>query len=202
MRIPREVETKVVSRLYADAVSLDWPTLTSPEHSARYAKWVADPEIGGRLREYLSEGDVRLWIKDGPMKELSRAMSGVGRFASLIPGADTIPDRLVRKALDDDWSLIPGSVQGKPLRLVARQVSAAEGSHQDDDTPEMVLTWGQAADLKHLIWAALVASAQGDTRTWVLCVLETFTTPTPANEMAAHLKLAERCDLKVLHLAL
>ncbi|WP_460841584.1 hypothetical protein [Nocardioides marmoraquaticus] len=193
MRIPREIETKVVSRLYADAIDTDWPSLTSQEHSAQYARWLRDNEIGGRLREYLTEGEVRVWIKDGPMKELSRAMSGVGRYAALIPGADQIPARLVLKALGEGWEVVAGSVRGKPLRLTALRA---------EDDAEAVVTWGQPTDLKHLVWAALVASAEGDARPWTLCVTETFTRPTPANEKKAHQRLATRCDLTVKHVSL
>lgn len=193
MRIPREIETAVVTRLYADATAMDWFTLTAQEHSVQYAKWVKDDEIGGRLREYLTEAGVRVWIKDGPMKELSRSAMGAGKYTHLIAGADQIPARLVRRALGPDWELQPDSVRGKPLRLVARNPT---------DDSEAVLAWGQATDLKHLTWAALTASAEGDDREWTLCVVETFTRPTPANEKQAHLRLAKRCQLNVIHTSL
>lgn len=192
-KVPPEVENKVVARLYADAATLDWLSLTSQEHSTQYAKWVKDPEVGGRLREYLSDDELRVWIKDGPMKELSRASSGVGRYAKLVPGADQIPAQLVGRVLGADWELQAESVVGKPLRLTA---------HHVEDEREAVLTWGQPADLKHLVWAALKAGVEGDARPWTLCVIETFTRPTPANEKQAHLRLARRCQLTVKHVTL
>jgi hypothetical protein len=191
MRIPREVETKVVTKLYEDAYRLDWTHLTPQQHSAQYAKWVDDPEVGGRLREFLSTSDARLWIKDGPMKEWSRAASGVGKYASLVRDAQDLPVRLVRKALGTEWQADTAAIRAKPLRVVARQ-----------GEDEAVLTWAQARDLKHLVWAALTASAEGDTRPWVLCVIETFTKPTPANEKQAHLRLAKRCGLEIKHVSL
>lgn len=191
MRIPKEVETKVVSRLYADAANLDWASLTPQQHSAQYTKWVDEPEVGGRLREYLSAGDARVWIKDGPMKEWSRSLSGVGKYASLVDGADDIPARLVRKALGECWHVDKDTLRVKPLRVTARK-----------DEDETVLTWAPANGLKHLVWAALTASAEGDSRDWVLCVVETFTKPTPANEKHAQQRLAKRCDLRLVHISL
>jgi hypothetical protein len=191
MRIPKEVETKVVSRLYADAKKLDWASLTPQQHSAQYTKWVEDPEVGGRLREYLSDSDARVWIKDGPMKEWSRSLSGVGKYAALIEGADDIPAKLVRKALGEEWEVDLESLKTKPLRVTARK-----------DEDETVLTWAQARDLKHLVWAALTASSEGDAREWVICVVGTFTRPTPANEKQAHQRLAKRCGLRLVHVSL
>jgi hypothetical protein len=191
MRIPKEVETKVVSRLYADAKKLDWASLTPQQHSTQYTKWVEDPEVGGRLREYLSDSDARVWIKDGPMKEWSRSLSGVGKYAALIEGADDIPAKLIRKALGEEWEVDLESLKTKPLRVTARK-----------DEGETVVTWAQARDLKHLVWSALTASAEGDAREWVICVVETFTRPTPANEKQAHQRLAKRCGLRLVHVSL
>ncbi|MDP9092427.1 MAG: hypothetical protein DLM61_15675 [Pseudonocardiales bacterium] len=191
MRIPKDVETKVVTRLYGDAKTLDWATLTPQQHSAQYTKWVDDPEVGGRLREYLSASDARVWIKDGPMKEWSRSLSGVGKYANLVDGADDTPARLARKALGDGWEVDSDTLRVKPLRVTAR--------NEEDET---ILTWAPATGLKHLVWAALTASAQGDSREWVLCVVETFTKPTPANEKQAHQRLAKRCGLRLVHVSL
>lgn len=191
MRVPKEVELKLVARLYADAASLDWASLPPQERSTQYSTWVVEPGVGGRLREYLSDSDARVWIKDGPMKEWSRALSGVGKYAHLIDESDGVPAKLVRKALGEGWTVDGESIQPKPLRLVARR---------GDD--EAVVTWGNPRDLKHLVWAALSASAEGDIRDWTLCLIETFTRPTPTNEKKAHQRLATRCGLEIKHVAL
>lgn len=191
MRVPREIEAKVVTKLYADAKRLDWASMTPQQHSAQYAAWIADVEVGGRLREFLSDSQARVWIKDGPMKEWSRSLSGVGKYATLSEGAEDVPSRLVRRALGDDWEVDLASIRTKPLRVVARK-----------DEEEAVVTWAQSKDLKHLIWAALTASAEGDSRLWVVCVVESFTKPTPANEKLAHGRLAKRCGLRLEHVTL
>jgi hypothetical protein len=191
MRIPKEVENKIVTRLYADAAKVGWASLTPRQHSAQYTKWVDDPDVGGRLREYLTASDARVWVKDGPMKEWSRSLSGVGKYAGLVEDPDDIPSRVVRKALGDDWQADAATLRVKPLRIVVRK-----------DEDEAVVTWGHASSLKHLVWAALTASAEGDAREWILCVVETFTKSTPANEKQAQQRLAKRCSLRLVHVSL
>lgn len=95
------------------------------------------------------------------------------------------------KALGADWQVDRDSVKSKPLRVTARK-----------GEEETVVTWAQSNDLKHLVWAALAASAAGDARPWILCLIETFTKPTPANEKQVHLSLAKRCGLRLLHISL
>lgn len=191
MRIPRPVEERIVAKLYADAAERDWAALSLAERTEQYARWLRHPDVGGRLTEYLSDGEARVWIKDGPMKEWSRAMNGIGRYAELIDASNEIPHRLVSRVLGPDWSFDAAAIQVKPLRLTV---------HRREE--EQVLTWGAARDLKHLVWAALTASAEGDTRRWTLCLTESFTRPTPRNEKDAHLRLAARCDLVLRHVTL
>lgn len=190
-RIPKDVETKVVAKLYADAANLGWAHLTPQQRSAQYTKWVQDRHVGGRLQEYLTAETARVWIKDGPMKEWSRSTSGVGKYAELVEGSQDAQAKLVRKALGEGWTVVPDSLSIKPLRLVATK-----------DEQETVITWAAASELKHMVWAALTANAEGDVRPWVLCVVGTFTKPTPANEKQAHQRLARRCNLRLVHVDL
>ena len=190
-RIPKDVETKVVAKLYADAANLGWAHLTPQQRSAQYTKWVQDGQVGGRLQEYLTAETARVWIKDGPMKEWSRSTSGVGKYAELVEGSQDAQAKLVRKALGEGWTVVPDSLSIKPLRLVATK-----------DEQETVITWAAASELKHMVWAALTANAEGDVRPWVLCVVGTFTKPTPANEKQAHQRLARRCNLRLVHVDL
>lgn len=190
-RIPHEIETSVVKYLYADAARLDWISMTGQQRSAQYDKWVNDANVGGKLTEYLSASAARVWIKDGPMKEYSRAVSGVGKYASLIEESNDVQTKVVRKALGDGWEPDPDTLRVKPLRLTARR-----------GEEEAVVTWAPAAGLKHIVWAALTASAEGDARPWMICVTETFIRPTPANEKQAHARLAKRCGLRLVHVSI
>jgi hypothetical protein len=191
MRLPSAVETQVVTKLYADADALGWASLTPQQHSAQYTKWVADPEIGGRLMEHMTSAAARVWIKDGPMKEWTRSISGIGKYASLVEGAGDTQTRLVRKALGNSWHVRPDSLRIKPLRIVAT-----------NGEQEVTLTWAPASGIKHMIWAALSADVAGDPSEWVLCVVGTLTRPTPANERQVHLRLADRCQLRMRHVTL
>lgn len=189
MRVPKEIGNKVVSKLYSDAAKFDWAHLSPQQRSAQYNAWIQDPEVGGRLQQYLAAEEARVWIKDGPMKEWSRAVSGVGEYAAFVDDASDFQPRLVRKALGEGWQPRPDTLRIKPLRLVA---------HKDEE--EIMVAWGPATDLKHLMWAALTASAAGDARVWVVCVVSAFTKPTPSNEKQAHQRIAHRCGIRVVHI--
>jgi hypothetical protein len=190
-RIPKDVEITVVTKLYADAAQVDWAHLTPQQRSVQYTKWVQHSQVGGRLQEYLTAADARVWIKDGPMKEWSRSINGVGKYAALVEGSQDTHGKLVRKALGEGWTVRSDSLRIKPLRLVATK-----------DDEEAVVTWAAASELKHMVWAALIASAEGDPRPWTVCVVGTFTKPTPANERCAHQRLAKRCALRLAHIEL
>ncbi|MDV7134520.1 hypothetical protein [Williamsia muralis] len=190
-RIPPEIETAVVAKLYKDAELLGWTTMTPQQHSRQYGKWVGDAAVGGKLTEYLSTSAARVWIKDGPMKEYSRAASGVGKYASLIDGTNDVQARIIRKALGAEWVPVSDSLRVKPLRLLARK-----------GEDEAIVTWAPATALKHMVWAALTASAEGDPRQWTVCVTETFIKPTPVNEKHAHARLAKRCGLRLVHVTI
>ncbi len=191
VRIPRSVEESVVRLLFDDARRLDWNSLNVRQRTEHYRRWTSDPQIGGRLREHMSESDARVWIKDGPMKEWTRASNGIGRYAGLIEGSQTVASRVTTKALGHEWLAVPGSLKEKPLRVMVRE-----------NEEERILTWGSSSDLKHMVWAALRAAADGDSRDWVVCVTETFTCPVPANEKRAQLRLAKRCNLDLVHIVL
>jgi hypothetical protein len=193
VKIPREVERKVVAYLYSQAGEVDWGSMSPQEHSRQYGKWVSDPEVGGKLTEYLTTTDARVWIKDGPMKEWSRARSGVGKYADLIEGAQNVQDAIVAAALGEGWEADKDSIKGKPLRLIA--------THATEER-ETVVVWGPPSDLKHLAWAALVAQADGDSRDWVLCIVGTLMNPTPANDKIAHQRVATRCGLRLTHISI
>lgn len=125
------------------------------------------------------------------MKEWTRSLSGVGKYADFAEGSATTQATLIRRALGEGWLPRPDTLRIKPLRIVASR-----------EEEEVVVTWAPANGLKHLAWAALNAGATGDARTWVLCVVGTFTKPTPANEKQAQQRLAQRCQLRLVHIDL
>jgi hypothetical protein len=190
MALPSDIETRVVAKLFADASSVGWGDLSVQERATQYGKWVADPEIGGLLTKFMTPERARVWIKDGPMKEWARAMSGVGKYAPMVAQPAGNPESLVSKALGSEWKVVDDSLRIKPLRVLA----ANNGT-------TVTFTWGPERDFKHLVWAALQAGANGDASEWVLCIVATFTKPVPANVAQAQQRIAQRCQLRLVHVS-
>jgi hypothetical protein len=189
-RVPWEVEEAIVGRLFADMERLGWEGLTPRQRTSQYGRWIADPEVGQRLATFMTPERARVWIKDGPVKEYPRALAGVGKYAPLANGSGSGAD-IVRRALGAEWITDTATLRVKPLRIEA---------HRDEDT--VVLAWGPARDLKHLVWAALNADASGDPREWVLAVTGSFTRPVTASDKAHQLRIARRCGLRLVHVEL
>src|SRR3712207_1110938 len=98
---------------------LGWGELTMGERSLQYARWLEEPEVGGRLAAFMTPAKARVWIKDGPAKEYQRAVAGVGRYAHLTASRTGEPARIVTRVLGSGWSADVESVRVKPLRVVA-----------------------------------------------------------------------------------
>src|SRR5688572_301489 len=107
--MPAAVRREVIEELYRQLDALRWESLPAPQSTAAYAKFVADPLIGGKLAPYMAESKVRVWIKDGPAKEYRRALEGIGSFAEFTSRAFPGPQVLVSSALGEGWSVVPGS---------------------------------------------------------------------------------------------
>ncbi|MFH8367767.1 hypothetical protein [Streptomyces sp. NPDC018031] len=190
MSIPRDVEMEIVRLLYAEAAEKDWTFLTDSERTPIYNRWARSPEIGERLALYLKDPEgVRHWIKDRPMKEYARAVYGVGKYAQVVPNPAAGVSTLVKQALGAEWTPDLETRRIKPLRVTLRK----------GETEEMYFTWGPQRDLKHLVWAALRAEADGDATPWTLCVVSAFVAPIPQEVKTANLRLAERCGLRITH---
>lgn len=192
--VPRKVEDLVCRKIFSDMAELSWEGLGHTARSEQYERWVSAADVGERLSLYLPVERVRVWIKDGPVKEYPRARAGVGRFANLVE-ASSGPDMVVRLALGDCWEPIEGSLRVKPLRVSAR--SRAHGSGD-----ELVVAWGPPRDLKHLVWAALTATADDASQRWHLVICSTFTQPVSTGERTLHRRIADRAQLPIAHIEL
>jgi hypothetical protein len=191
MAMSKDLEARIVRRLFAEAESLHWTQLPPAQRTDQYNRWVQEPEIGGRMQGFMTPEEARVWIKDGPMKEYSRAFYGVGKYSPFISNPAAGVGSLVRLALGADWEADLTTRQIKPLRLIARR--GEEENH---------FTWGPARDLKHLVWRALTEEAsRADGIPWVLCLVGSFENPIPPDEQAENLRLGKRCGLHVVHVA-
>ncbi|MFG1879343.1 hypothetical protein ACGFIV_31335 [Sphaerisporangium sp. NPDC049003] len=188
MAMSKDLEDKIAKKLFADAEALGWSYLTGDQRSAAYSQWMDDPEVGGRLREFLSNEKARVWIKDGPMKEYARARYGVGKYAQYVENPAAGARDLVARALGPNWEVVPESRKIKPLRVLIRR-----------GEDERHFAWAPSGQLKHLVWVAIKAEASGDARPWVLCVVGSFEKPIPADERAADRRIGARCHLEIVH---
>jgi hypothetical protein len=185
-QIPTDVREAVIRRLYADAERLDWENLSVAEKSKQYANWLEDEEVGGKLLRFKpSEPGVRVWMKDGPMKEYSRAVLGVGPNARYVDHPRCTPESVVRAASGAGWSVVPGSVEVKPARCRA---SGPEG--------ERVVIWGKSEDFKYLVFAGLELLVSG-VEVASVAVVEAVANPTGKAERERMRQIAERCGIEL-----
>lgn len=189
--IPDKVEMAIVGALFADAERLKWPQMNSYQRSQQYRKWVLDSRIGGLLKQFMAGEEARVWIKDGPMKEFSRALHGHGKYATLLSVRAPEPGDLLCMALGPGWDLDAASQRIKPLRMLA-----------SNKAETIVFAWGPRRDFKHLVWAALSAYAKGDSRRWILCLTSPFVDPIPRDARIDNERIAARCGVEVVHVSL
>lgn len=180
---PQHVDS-VVRKVYADALELDWEHCTLREHTEQYARWLEDPAVGGILSQWLAPEDQRVWLKDGPMKEFSRALAGEGAYALYLTDHPRAPLKLVQRALGTDWAVVPGSSSVKPL-----QCDAMRGSER------IRLFWGPAKDFKHLLWAALDQGQRSPKHNCRMVVFDSATRPLSAGERTKLNDIAKRCNV-------
>jgi hypothetical protein len=142
--VPKEIRHEVVRALYRQVETINWELMSPQQKSQQYSRWIDDPAIGGRLTEFQSAEDARVWLKDGPMKEFARALDGVGPFAEFTTRRLSGHDELVRRALGDRWGISPGSKGEKPLHCMAT-----------DGTTTRYVCWGESSKFPDLVWAAV-----------------------------------------------
>jgi hypothetical protein len=187
--LPESQERRIVAHLYEDAQRIGWTYATQADRTRQYSEWMKDPEVGGLLITFMSPEDARVWIKDGPMKEYTRAVAGIGKYADLVSDPRQGAAAIVCGALGSHWSVVPGTLQVKPLQCVA--------AHQELRTR---VVWGPTRDFKHVLYAGLEAAVNGDNTPIVLVVTDTMERPLSAGVREYHRLMSERCGLRTVHL--
>ncbi|MEU2043278.1 hypothetical protein [Nocardia niwae] len=187
--MPRPVKVQVATELYRRAEEIDWDLLTDPERAACYALWVDDAKIGGVLSSYLPVGDIRVWIKDGPMKEYVRALEGIGTYAACATKRFPPHDMLVKQGLGPSWELVPKSVAEKPMHCIAT-----------DGERECYVCWGAPHTFKDLVWAALVEAVKS-LETPLIIVTTRTGSPQSTQDEYFQKAVAERCGLQIAHVS-
>lgn len=184
--LPEQQHNTVVQALYRAADDAGWETLGPKDRSSMYTQWVEPTNpIGRVLAPYMTPEAARSWIKDGPMKEYSRANRGAGRYAEFGREGGTTAADIVRHALGASATIEPGTAAVKPLRCHAQ-------------TPERrhLVIWGEGRSFKELLWAALRAATEDDDAP-VIVVLEPPGRVTSTDERLRLTAIAHRCSIPV-----
>lgn len=184
--LPEEQLTAVVTALYSDADDKNWETLSLADKTGMYSAWVLDARVGGILTNYMTADKARSWIKDGPMKEYTRASRGAGRYASFGRQGGTDADAVVRAALGVHATVVPNTEGVKPLHCLA----------ETSDGTTCYVAWGESRNFRNLLWAALRASEE-DGFPGHMVVTEAPGCVTPSEAVKRHQALADRCDLHI-----
>lgn len=175
----------VVRRIYADAQRLDWQHCSHSEKTAQYQRWLEDKQVGGVLEDWMP-GDIRVWIKDGPMKEFARAMAGEGEYARYLEVHPRSAAAVVLAAFGAGWRVRQDSEGVKPLRCIAERGTEAKR-----------VFWGPPKDLKHLVWAALHASVAAPKEPVAVVVFDTIESPLTEPKKKLFSALAQRANVPI-----
>jgi hypothetical protein len=167
---------------------MDWELLSRDEKSQRYARWIDDPAIGGRLTQFQSAEDARVWLKDGPMKEYARALDGVGPFADFTTKRLSHPEELLRRALGEQWTIVAGSRGYKPLHCLVT-----------DGTETRFLCWGKSGTFRDLVWAALNRAVDATPRPLIVVTVRDGQ-DVNGEERRRHERIAAHCGIDVRHI--
>ena len=188
--IPEVTRRAIIAEVYRRADHLEWIGLTQQERSTLYDQWLDDPKIGDVLTRYIPRDRARVWLKDVPMKEYTRARDGVGKYADLVRVRSPGPEAIAQQALGFGWNVTDGSVRQKPNRCVI---------HRGGERLTMI--WGPPANFRDLLWAGINACVD-DHPTPVIVVTTTQGRKLTAGAMARHEALGKQAGLEVRHASL
>ncbi|WP_424183982.1 hypothetical protein ACOBQX_18770 [Actinokineospora sp. G85] len=184
--VPPDVRDTVIRELYRRVQKLDWDEMTAQEKSACYAEWVGDPGIGFALADYQTAEGMRVWLKDGPLKEYARALEGVGQYARYTSKRLTPPSEFIPTVLGPGWAPVSRSVGEKPMHCTA-----------SDGTSERYVCWGKPGTFRDLLWAGVNKAI--DSPATPLAIVTTREDGKQISEQDRNwfLRLGEHCGIEV-----
>ncbi|MBH0775942.1 hypothetical protein [Nocardia bovistercoris] len=185
--VPSEVRDAVLRELYRQVGMLDWEELPSRDKTKYYTQWVEDPLIGGELADYYTAEGMRVWIKDGPLKEYARALENVGPFAGYATRRLSPPSEFIREVLGDSWTTVPGSLGEKPMHC--RVESSATRRY---------ICWGRPRTFRDLLWASVNQAVTGGSRPLIV-VFVTGSQPVDDKLKARHERIAQHCGIDLAY---
>jgi hypothetical protein len=188
--LPDDLRRIVVAEIYRQAGELDWDGLTDKRRSVMYDRWLDDPAIGAYLTRFLSRERARVWLKDVPMKEYSRARNGIGPFSDLVTSRLPSAGQIAKQVLGDGWDSVEGTIREKPNRCLI------SNGHED-----RLMMWGPPRTLRDIMWAGINALADGEP-TPILVVTIPYAHRVANDEKRRHALLGEIAGLDVRHAVL
>jgi hypothetical protein len=188
--LPDDLRRVVVAEVYRQAGDLDWDGLTDKRRSVMYDRWLDDPAIGAYLTRFLSRERARVWLKDVPMKEYSRARNGIGPFSDLVTSRLPSPGQIAKQVLGDGWDSVDGTIREKPNGCIV------SNGHED-----RLMMWGPPRTLRDIMWAGINALADGQP-TPILVVTIPYAHRIADGEKRRHTVLGEIAGLDVRHTVL
>jgi hypothetical protein len=188
--LPDDLRRDVVAEVYRQAGELDWEGLTDKRRSVMYDRWLDDPAVGGYLTRFLSRERARVWLKDVPMKEYSRARNGIGSFSDLVTSRLPSAGQIARQVLDGGWDSVEGTIREKPNRCLI-----------SNGREERLMMWGPPKTLRDIMWAGINALADGQP-TPILVVTIPYAHRVDDGERRRHVLLGKIAGLDVRHAVL
>jgi hypothetical protein len=147
---PRETREAVIRELYSQLEAIGWESMTNPQKTQQYSDWVDHPLIGGELADSMTAEGIRVWLKDVPLKEYTRALEGIGPCAQFARHRLTPASSMIHDALGSGWDILPGSVRDRPMHAVA-----------SDGSRTRYVCWGKPSTFRDLVWASIQEAAAG-----------------------------------------
>lgn len=189
-RIPSDIRNSVASTVIQRAIEMNWDDLTMAERSRIYEEWVDDAQVGGQLIAYIPRSRIRVWIKDGPMKEYARARRGLGPYAQYVTNPVNHEREICERVLGQEWSVVTDSIDVKPAQFRA--------IHSTNDST-CIIYWGTTHEAKHLLWAALNTAEYQDP---IMVIVGTRRSPIVADERSLLIAIARRASIRVEFISL
>ena len=185
-KLPSELREAVCRELYQQVHAMDWESMSDSHKTEQYSLWVDHPAIGGELADHFTAEGMRVWLKDGPMKEYARALEGVGQYAKYTVKRLTDIGLTVSEALGQEWRTVPGTLAEKPMHVIVT-----------DGTAKRYVCWGQPHTLRDLLWAAVREAVDTRVRPLIIVTLRENTTLT-GDDAAFQDKVAAHCGLDLI----
>lgn len=180
MRLPDEVREAALAYAYKIFDRRRWEQVAAGERGAVFDELVADQMLSGPLRPYMTEGQIRVWLKDSAAKEYPRALEGIGGTAQFTPRRYPGPEAIAQTALGVESAVVQGSIEQKPMRCRVRM-------HQSE---LVTLMWGPLRGLRDLHWAASRLRALDSGRV-AIAITRPSMAPLPSDDWATATALCE-----------